>query len=436
MNANWKLSPDQLRRKRRNRQLLLMCLLLLGCVGLGVFIAPQISVFEQVSSECEPVVEDQSGVIMPVVPTIALPQGPVVVTRDIAPGDNLSTLFDSVKINQAVLFQILAADESLLALDILRPGNQLTFTMDENTGELEKMVLFIDLAHQVVYQRVNDNAFDCEDIILPGIWKNHTVEAEISGSFYASALAAGLSEQETGNITNLFQSKLNFCRDLRAGDSFQVVRSQQFVDDQLTGQSHIEGIRISARNHRYSAFLFADGNYYDEKGESLAQAFLRYPFKGRHRVSSSFNLRRMHPITHRISPHRGVDFAMPSGTPILATADGEVTRVKNHPFAGKYLEIKHDGQYHTRYLHLSRIKVRRGQKVKRGDVIARSGNTGRSTGPHLHYELHVKGVAVNPLTAAIPLTAAVPKERYKEFKQLVGELFAKMEHAQDVQGGT
>ena len=436
MNANRKLNTEQLQRKRRNRQLLLLGLLLLGCVGMGVFLSPQISVFEQVSSERELVVEEHSGVVMPVVPTIALPQEPVVVTRDIAPGDNLSTLFDSVKINQAVLFQILAADESLLALDILRPGNQLTFTLDENTGELDKMVLFVDLAHQVVYQRVDENSFDSEDIVVPSVWKNQTVEAEIAGSFYVSALAAGLSEQETGNITNLFQSKLNFCRDLRAGDSFQVVRSQQFVDAELTGQSHIEGIRISARNHCYSAFLFADGNYYDEKGESLAQAFLRYPFKGRHRVSSSFNMRRRHPITHRVCPHRGVDFAMPVGTSIMATADGEVTRVKNHPFAGKYVELRHEGRYHTRYLHLSRINVKRGQKVKRGDLIARSGNTGRSTGPHLHYELHVKGVAVNPLTAAIPLTAAVPKERFKEFKQLVGELFAKMEHAQAAQGGT
>ncbi len=432
MNANWKLDSARSRRQRRNWRLLL----LLVVVGLGAVISSLFSISEPGSSEHELVAQEKPAAVTPVVPTIALPQGPVIVTRVVAPGDNLSAIFDSVKINQTVLFQILAADESLLALDILRLGNRLTFTLDEKTGELEKMELFIDLAHQIIYRRVDENLFDSEEIILPGVWKNQTVEAEIDGSFYASALAAGLSEQETGNITSLFKGKLDFSRDIQAGDRFQVVRSLQFVDDQATGQSHIEGIRFSTRNHYYSAFLFADGNYYDENGESLAQVFLRYPFKGHHRVSSPFNLRRMHPITGRISPHRGVDFAMPSGTPIMATADGEITRVKNHPFAGKYIEVKHDGQYLTRYLHLSRINVKRGQKVKRGGMIARSGNTGRSTGPHLHYEIHIKRRAVNPLTADIPLMAAVPKERFKEFKQMVVKLYARMEHVNDAHDGT
>lgn len=435
MNRRVQFKCMRSRKQLRNRRLLL-CLILLICFGIGVLLCPQLFVCEQGSPEREPVVEDHPNVIIDAAPIVAPPQGPVVVTRDIAYGDNLSSIFDSIKINQTVLFQILAADETLLALDILRPSNQLTFTLNEHTGDLEKMELFIDLAHQITYKRLDENTFDYEETILPGVWKNQIIEAKINGSFYASALKAGLSEQETGNITNLFQGKLNFCRDIRADDSFQIVRSLQFVDDQPTGKSHIKGIRISARNHYYSAFLFADGNYYDENGESLAQAFLRYPFKGHHRVSSSFNLRRLHPITKRISPHRGVDFAMPTGTPIMATADGEITRVKNHPFAGKYIEIRHDGQYLTRYLHLSHINVKRGQKVKRGDLIAKSGNTGRSTGPHLHYELHIKGQAVNPLTAAIPLTASVPKERFNEFKQLVVELFTQPEHFEDVHGGT
>jgi murein DD-endopeptidase len=118
---------------------------------------------------------------------------------------------------------------------------------------------------------------------------------------------------------------------------------------------------------------------------------------------------------------------MPIGTPIYATGDGEVVRVKNHPFAGKYLEIKHDGRYVTRYLHLSRITVKRGQKIKRGERIALSGNTGRSTGPHLHYELHIKGRAVNPITAKIPMAKSIPKNSFKTFQQQVAELRSLMD---------
>lgn len=434
MNAIWKPTPEELKKKRRNRRLLAVALLLL-LAGPAMILSSRMSVPEQISPNLAHAAVEEPAVGKPALaPTH--PQQQLVprkdipaLTRLIADGDNLSAIFDSLKIDQTTLFQVLAADESLLALDILRPGNRLTFTLEENTGQLQKMELFINMAHQVVYRRLDADTFESEEIILPGTWTNQTIEAEIDGSFYLSALTAGFSEQEAGNITNLFKSKLNFSRDMRPGDRFQVVRSLQLVDGKLTGQSHIEGIRIFARNHCYTAFLFEDGNYYDENGESLARAFRRYPFKSRHRVSSAYNLKRRHPITHRIAPHRGVDFSMPIGTPILATADGEITRVKNHPFAGKYIEIKHDGQYLTRYLHLSRISVRRGQKVKRGELIARSGNTGRSTGPHLHYELHIKKRAVNPLTAPIPTMTRVPKKRYSEFKQRVQQLNTLMEHS-------
>ena len=119
---------------------------------------------------------------------------------------------------------------------------------------------------------------------------------------------------------------------------------------------------------------------------------------------------------------------MSVGTPVYATGDGIVTRVKNHRFAGKYIEIQHEGRYLTRYLHLSRITVKRGQKVQRGERIALSGNTGRSTGPHLHYELHVKGRAVNPLKAKIPMAASIPKEKFEAFQQKTAELTSFMEN--------
>ncbi|MCD6581668.1 MAG: peptidoglycan DD-metalloendopeptidase family protein [Desulfuromusa sp.] len=284
------------------------------------------------------------------------------------------------------------------------------------------MELFIDPAHQVIYQRIDAHNFEYREIILPGTWKHQLLDSDIDGSFYQSAIFSGLSDREVGNITYLFKNKVNFNRDIRAGDRFQVVRNLQLIDGKLTGQSHIEAVRIFSRKHHYSAFLFEDGNYYDEKGNSLARAFQRYPFKGRHRITSPFNLARHHPITKRISPHKGVDFGMSVGTPIYSTGDGVVTRVKNHPYAGKYIEIQHEGRYLTRYMHLSRITVKRGEKVKRGERIALSGNTGRSTGPHLHYEIHIKGRAVNPITAKIPLAVSVPKGKFRAFKQRVAEL--------------
>ncbi|MDY0189108.1 MAG: peptidoglycan DD-metalloendopeptidase family protein [Desulfuromonas sp.] len=437
MNATRNIPTERLRRQRRNRRILLTGIVAslfcwFGYLQSDFFAAPQTLV-----NAMQPLtIADIAPGIVTATPSPhnSLPDN--VRKWTIAPGDNLSKIFDSENISQGILCQIMAADESLLALDILRPGNTLTFTLDEQCQQLQQMELFFHPGHQVVYSRVDDNSFDYEEKLLPGTWENQLIDGAMSGSFYGSALAAGLSEQEAGNISDLFKSKINFARDIRAGDQFQVVRSRQLVDGELTGQNRIEGVRIFARKHSYTAFLFDDGNYYDERGESLARAFQRYPFTGRHRVSSPFNPARRHPITGRISPHKGVDFAMSTGTPIYATGDGEVVRVKNHPYAGKYIEIRHDGRYVTRYLHLSRITVHRGQKVSRGERIALSGNTGRSTGPHLHYELHINGRAVNPLTAKIPMAASIPKKSLPLFSQHVSELLAIMEQQSDKLAGT
>ena len=433
MNATWKTNNTKAKNLRRKRRVLLAAALLLLLVVIGfLFFSEPVSKPMTVAQPT--VIENPTKYHKQEASLSASSQdranSSYILKRTIQSGDNLSAIFSGVDISQQVMLQIVAADESLLALDILRPGNTLTFTLDKETRQLQKMELFINPAHQVIYQRIDDNHFEYKDIILPGTWKYQLVDSEIDGSFYQSAIYAGLSDREVGNITYLFKNKLNFSRDIRAGDRFQVVRNLQLVDGKLTGQSHIEAVRIFSRNHHYSAFLFEDGNYYDEKGESMARAFQRYPFHGRHRITSPFNLARRHPITKRISPHRGVDFGMPIGTPVYATGDGVVTRVKNHPYAGKYIEIQHEGRYLTRYMHLSRITVKRGEKVKRGERIALSGNTGRSTGPHLHYEIHIKGRAVNPITAKIPLARSIDKRKLKAFRKRVVELKALLEKSQ------
>jgi murein DD-endopeptidase len=356
-----------------------------------------------------------------------VPEPDNIFTWAITAGDTLSAIFENYEISQGVMYQILSADESLLALDVLRPGNLLTFTLDQETRTLVSMELFIHPGKRVIYKRVDDSSFDYDEITIPGEWKQELLDGDIISSFYLSARSASLTDQETGNIIDLFRDQIQFARDIRAGDRFQVIRSRQFVNGEFTGQSRIEGVRLFRGKRIYSAFLFDDGNYYDHKGESLVRAFRRYPTAGHYGVISHFNPARRHPITRRITHHNGVDFRMPTGTTVLSTGDGVVTRVHNHPFAGKYLEIQHGSHYATRYMHLSRVLVRRGQTVQRGARIALSGNTGSSTGPHLHFELHVNKRPVNPLTAKIPMASAVPNGKLAEFNQRVGDLVAMME---------
>ncbi|SFL64186.1 murein DD-endopeptidase [Desulfomicrobium norvegicum] len=341
-------------------------------------------------------------------------------------GDTLSSIFDKHLISQTTLFQIMDADEQILALDILRPGNTLTFTFNPDWS-LERMVLSVNPARQVVYRRVDAENFEFEEVIHPGTWVQQTLAGGIEGSFFVSAQSAGLDDQEVASIADLLKGRINFRRDLQAGDTFQVVRRQQFVGDEFTGESQILGIRIICRKRSYDAYLFSDGKYYDRDGNSLMRAFVRYPFKGSQRLSSAFNPRRRHPVTGRVSPHNGADFRMSVGTPVFAPGDGVVTRTLQHRFAGKYIEIRHSDRYSTRYLHLSKFLVRKGQRVKRGDKIALSGNTGRSTGPHLHYEFHVAGRPVDPVTAPIPIMSSISKKDRAAFKTKVAELTADMD---------
>jgi murein DD-endopeptidase len=435
MNACWILSPQERKALRRKRLLRfgLVAVVLVGLLSYFVTTPRQRqNLPASLEMAVEPVSEEHLDAVViaveePEVPPVTEAVDDRIVIHPITNGDTLSTIFDQLNIH-SVMYQILAADESLLALDVLRPGQHLTFTFDEDGSRLLSMELFIDPGKQVLYSRFDDDSFGYEEMIHPGRWRQELLDGEINGSFYLSAIGVGLSEMETANITNLFRDHLNFARDMRAGDRFQVVRSQQFVGEEFTGQSRIEGVRIMRRNREHTAFLFEDGNYYDATGESLARAFRRYPTGAQYRISSAFNPARKHPITRQVQPHNGVDFAMPTGTPILATGDGVVTRVMSHPYAGKYVEIQHGSHYLTRYLHLHRILVKRGQTVKRGERIALSGNTGRSTGPHLHFELHVRGRPVNPIKANIPMAASVPKDKRTDFNQLVEQLVAVMEN--------
>lgn len=353
-------------------------------------------------------------------------EDPFVKVYDIQSGDSLSRIFSRYNLGYQTVQQVMAADQSLLALDVLHPGNRLTLQLDE-AGQLQSMELFIHAGKKVLYERVAADEFAYQEIIDEGVWRKNILAGEIFGSFYTSAQRVGLSDTDIYNINQLFKDRIDFSRDIQAGAQFQVLRSENFVEEQGTGQSRIEAIRILNRRQVLTAFMHDDGQYYDANGDSLERAFSRIPLQNNVRVSSHFNPRRLHPITKRVSPHNGTDFPLPIGTPIIAPADGIVTRIENHPFAGKYIEIQHFGGYKTRYLHLSRFNVQRGQRVTRGQRIALSGNTGRSTGPHLHYELHINNRPVNPMTAHIPLARPVPAESRAAFATRVKQLIAEME---------
>ncbi|QIA65871.1 peptidoglycan DD-metalloendopeptidase family protein [Vibrio astriarenae] len=329
-------------------------------------------------------------------------------------GDNLSSIFTKLGFGYQEMMQVMETDLSYLSLDTLRPGNTLRFWSEED-HRLSKMMLEFSPVDKVVYTRLDDTSFEYQRIEEEGVWENRAFIGEVHGTFSQSVNGSGLGNTDVENVVSLLKDKLNFSRDLRAGDRFEIVQSRQSYEGKLTGNTEIQAIRIFNRGREVSAYLHSDGQYYDKDGESLQRAFRRKPMDGNYRLSSHFNPNRKHPVTGRVSPHNGTDWATPTGTPIVSTGDGVVAMTRNHPYAGKYVVIEHGNTYKTRYLHLSKILVKQGQKVSRGQRIGLAGATGRVTGAHIHYELMIRGRPVNPVTANIPMASSVPKEEMAKF---------------------
>jgi murein DD-endopeptidase len=346
----------------------------------------------------------------------------------VKPGDTLSRIFRANNAPMEDLQEILSADAEYLHLEMLRPGTRIGLNFDAQ-GQFSELVLFLDPARHVTYSRQPDGAFVHQTFEEETFWVSEVLRGTINGSFYASAMQAGVTQAQILLIDQLLGSQLNFRRDLRAGDRFSIIIGHEMTGTQSTGKTRIEALSLERSARTHYAFLHDDGNYYDEKGESVTPAFLRLPTRKQYRVSSRFNPRRLHPVSGRTAPHNGVDLATPTGTPVLSTGDGIVTRVGNHPYAGKYIDIEHGGMHTTRYLHLLKILVRKGAAIERGQKIALSGNTGRSTGPHLHFEFHINGRPVDPLTADIPTAAAIPETEIASFKRKLREQRTVMEHA-------
>ncbi|MEZ9310246.1 peptidoglycan DD-metalloendopeptidase family protein [Vibrio sp. 10N.286.49.F3] len=328
-------------------------------------------------------------------------------------GDTLSNIFSSWNLPYETVHKIMEADLESLKLDTIKPGDHLELLLDNDSKQLVELIFHESLLEQAVFTKNSDGSFDYQFHEMPGEWKEKLYTGTVHGSFSTSAYKAGLTTAQIANITRTLKDKINFVRELRPGDSFNVLVNEQYTDDHLTGKTEVQGISIQLRNREVAAFLAPDGLFYDREGNSLEQAFDRYPVDRKfRRITSSFNPTRRHPVTGRISPHNGTDFAAPVGSPVYSTGDGRVVALRDHPYAGKYLVIEHNSVYMTRYLHLSRFLVKKGQQIKRGQKIALSGATGRITGPHLHFEVLVRGRAVDAMKANLPMASSImPKDR-------------------------
>jgi len=258
-------------------------------------------------------------------------------------------------------------------------------------------------------------------------------QGEIQDSLFTDAIAAGLDDRTIMNLVDIFAWDIDFARNLRKGDSFRLLVEENFDDSGKVLSNTIQIAEFVNQGTVYQAIRFerSPGNfeYFSPQGKSMRKAYLKAPVKFS-RISSRFKLKRKHPVLGYNRAHRGVDYASPTGTPIRAVGDGYITLAGWKGGYGRYVEIRHNNRNHsTAYAHLRRYGkgIRKGRKVKQGQVIGYVGMSGLATGPHLHFEFRVRGRAVNPLTVKRAPARPVPKSQMARFQEKANQALTRMQ---------
>ena len=314
-------------------------------------------------------------------------------------GDNLSLLFKRAGYSDADVYRIVHTAPQGKALERIYPGQTIAFRADAS-GDLAAVKHDIDPLRSVVYTRM-DGGYASERLEREPERRLAWASGEIETSLFLAGRDAGLSSNLVMELANLFGGVIDFVLDPRRGDTMHVLYEELYLDGEKFDDGGIIAASFTNRGETFNAFRYVDSagveSYYNEDGVSMRKAFLMAPVDFT-RISSNFNLKRLHPIYKTTRPHRGTDYAAPRGTPVFAAGDGQVVEAGYTRANGNYIFIRHGERYVTKYLHLNRKKVREGQRVVQSQVIGTVGATGAATGPHLHYEFLVDGVHRNPRT--------------------------------------
>jgi len=336
---------------------------------------------------------------------------PLVAEEQVRRGDSVASLLSRLGISDPDLQQFVRTDRTAQGLLQLRAGATVSALADAEGrikwlrywGVIEKGA---ESVQALVIQRRGDRLVAANERVE---FERQTEvrSGEIRSSLYAATDAAGVPDAVANQMAEILSSKVDFYRDLKAGDRFRVAYETYTFKGETLRPGRIAALEFVNDGKTHEAYWFApagsSGAYYDRDGQSLKQGFLRSPLEFS-RVSSGFTNARFHPVLQEWRAHRGVDYAAPEGTRVRTTADGIIDFVGQQNGYGDVVVVRHQGKYTTWYAHLSGFSpnARKGNRVQQGDLLGYVGQTGWATGPHLHYEFRINDVQYNPLTVDLP----------------------------------
>lgn len=290
--------------------------------------------------------------------------------------------------------------------------------LKDDSGVIEQVLLPLNDELQIHIFK-NKDSYHFEAIPIVSSTKTEAFTLQINNSPYYDIIKATGSNKLAQIFVASFKNSLNFKRDLRKGDTLVLIYDQKYRLGKPFSMPILKVAMIEMRKKQHYIYLNDDDRYYDEKGHEVEGFLLARPVRGA-RISSYFTKRRFHPVLKKWKAHLGIDYAARRGTPIVAAGSGKIIYAARLGSYGNLVKIRHADGYETRYAHMKSFRrgIKRGKRVKKGDTIGYVGNTGRSTGPHLHFELRKRGRAINPLRVVQVTTKKLKGKERKAFLKL------------------
>lgn len=346
-------------------------------------------------------------------------------TIRVGKGDTLMELLVGAGVPRGEAHEAITALKELYDPRKLKPGQDLILTFaaaGPGGGRISGMSLPVRHDLEVAVARDGNGGFVAtrveRELERKPVWAGHVIRS----SLFEAGLAAGVPAAVMIDLIRAYSYEVDFQRDIRKGDRFEVMFERLYDSDRglaYTGNLLYAALTLGRTTLEIYRHQPAGGeaDYFNGRGESVRKDLLRTPIDGA-RISSRYG-KRKHPILGYTKMHRGVDFAAPKGTPIYAAGDGVIVALGRNGAYGKYVRIRHNSQYTTAYGHLSRYAkgMESGRRVKQGQVIGYVGSTGRSTGPHLHYEVSYQGSQINPMSLKLPAAYKLEGEELTAFQE-------------------
>jgi murein DD-endopeptidase MepM/ murein hydrolase activator NlpD len=339
--------------------------------------------------------------------------------HEVKKGESLSIIFEEKKVPLNTAYKIFDFDKDNI-LSSIKPGDVMEFNyIGEKLEGIEIIKdetnsILIDISESVSIESIKKKIQSISSI----------KQGEITTSFYKDALKEGIPDSIIMDFAYIFGWDIDFIFDVRKGDKFAVIFEADYSEGEKISSGDIIFAEFINKNDRYIAQRFFDNNqgkqYFNENGDNVRKAFLRAPLDFAY-ISSHFNPNRLHPILHKIKAHNGVDYAASRNTPVKASGDGVISFVGVKGGYGRTIEIKHGGNIKTLYAHLEKYNSisKVGNKVKQGEIIAYVGDSGRATGPHLHFEFWQGKTRTDPVKVKLPSAKPLNKNQLNEFNELL-----------------